>query len=96
MWYYRNSGDKTHEVKKKRPTSLRLYDISGNVSEWCWDWFIVGDYMYDRENIPVTGSESGTKRTYRAISFRHNVSDFYITNRYSGDPYSRWSIVGTK
>ena len=89
MWYYRNSGGKTHEVKKKRPTSLGLYDISGNVSEWCCDWFIVGDYMYDRENIPVTGPESGTKRTYRAIPFRHNVSDLYITNRYSGDPYGR-------
>ncbi len=36
-WYGSNSGGKTHEVKKKAPNSLGIYDMSGNLYEWCWD-----------------------------------------------------------
>ncbi len=36
-WYNANSGNKTHEVKKKQPNGYGLYDMSGNVVEWCWD-----------------------------------------------------------
>ena len=36
-WYISNSENKTHEVKKKSPNALGLYDMTGNVAEWCWD-----------------------------------------------------------
>ena len=49
-WWSQNSDQKTHEVKKKLPNSLGLYDMSGNVFEWCWDYQIGRHNFYGGSN----------------------------------------------
>ncbi|MBQ2122560.1 MAG: formylglycine-generating enzyme family protein [Bacteroidaceae bacterium] len=61
-WYNSNSGDKTHAVKTKSPNELGIYDMSGNVYEWCQDWY--GNYSSVAVTNP-TGPASGTYRVLR-------------------------------
>ena len=66
-WYRANSGWKTHEVKTKKPNGYGLYDMSGNVWEWCWDWY--------RNTTPAGGqdptgpADSGSNRVRRGGSW---------------------------
>lgn len=61
-WYASNSGSKTHVVKSKSPNELGLYDISGNVWEWCSDWY--GTYSSSAATDPQ-GPSTGSYRVLR-------------------------------
>ncbi|PID26497.1 MAG: serine/threonine protein kinase [Candidatus Cloacimonadota bacterium] len=82
-WYNSNSGKKTHEVGTKVPNQLGIYDMSGNVREWCNDWYSDSYYSNSPSSNP-TGPSSGFRRVFRGgswgninyfcrLSFRENI-----------------------
>lgn len=74
-------GRGTHQVGQKQPNALGLYDMSGNVAEWCWDWH---DWDVSSESVSnPTGPASGSFRVYRGGSWDDNASDASVCNRNS-------------
>ena len=67
-WYGRNSGESTHPVAGKQPNALGLYDMSGNVWEWCADWYDV-DYYRSSPGRNPAGPSSGEHRVLRGGSW---------------------------
>ena len=70
-WYGDNSGNSTHPVARKTPNELGIYDMSGNVWEWCQDWYDSNYYNISPTTNP-TGPISGTVRMYRGGSYVDN------------------------
>jgi len=77
-WYGSNSGGKTHPVGQKKPNPWGLYDMHGNVWEWCADWY--GDYPKGAVTDPQ-GPAAGTSRVLRGGSWHGNPNDCRSANR---------------
>jgi uncharacterized repeat protein (TIGR02543 family) len=92
-WYEENSNDKAHKVGLKTANAWGLYDMHGNVAEWCWDR--TGFYFSDAQTNPM-GASSGTRRVLRGGAF-DDIESFLRSARryiYTPYPYVRFGDIG--
>ena len=92
-WYDGNSGNKTHPVKEKSPNELGLYDMSGNVWEWCEDWY--GKYKRSSQSNP-NGPSTGSSRVSRGGSWYSYARNCRVSNRSSSTPDDRNISLGLR
>ena len=90
-WYYSNSSSKTHPVATKQANELGIYDMSGNVYEWCQDLY--GSYNSSAQTNP-TGPTSGSTRVNRGGSWYDDAGNCHTANRYRITPASTLSFLG--
>jgi formylglycine-generating enzyme required for sulfatase activity/serine/threonine protein kinase len=90
-WYDKNSGGTTHPVGGKKPNGWGLYDMHGNVFEWCQDWY--GDYPSGSTTDP-TGAASGSYRVIRGGCWFINSDYCRSAYRGRGAPGNRSSNLG--
>ena len=95
-WYYWNAGHAAHPVMGKLPGALGIYDLCGNVSEWCWDWF--GPYDSTIPDNPV-GPDNGVFRIYRGGSWimgHWGQETLKITDREFAEPDKSYNYTGVR
>ncbi len=92
-WYGGNSGSKTHAVGTRRANELGLYDMSGNVWEWCSDW--KGSYSGSAQTNPQ-GPSSGSYRVLRGGCWFSDAGSCRVADRIISSPGNRGSLLGLR
>jgi formylglycine-generating enzyme required for sulfatase activity len=92
-WYGQNSGNRTQEAGLLLPNALGLYDMSGNVWEWCHDWYASDYYKKSPRNNPH-GPAEGAYRVQRGGSDFHGAHSCRSACRLNNRPVSRSGYIG--
>ncbi len=92
-WYDANSGNKTHQVKLKSANGYGLYDMSGNVWEWCWDRY--GNFSYPLPH-DYEGAASGVNRVFRGGSWNFDAGRAARACRVNNYPVIRYNYLGLR
>ena len=90
-WHGGNSGSRTHAVAGKKANAFGLYDMSGNVYEWCWDRY--GDYD-PTKNIHPTGADNGIYRVLRGGGWGNDSQYCRTAYRNLDEPVHRYHHIG--
>ncbi|MCK9203047.1 MAG: SUMF1/EgtB/PvdO family nonheme iron enzyme [Bacteroidales bacterium] len=92
-WYEKNAGRCTHAVGQKQPNELGIYDMSGNVFEWCNDWFSA-TYYYPKSTFDPQGPDKGNHRVIRGGGYKNRSGELKITFRKGLKPDDKYPDVG--